>query len=41
MEKKTLLIPPPLVRYRFVTDIKAKKNIFNSFFADQMYILKK
>ena len=33
-EKKIPLIPPLLVKDRFVTDAKTKANIFNNFFAE-------
>ena len=33
-EKKIPLIPPLLVDNKFVTDIQAKANIFNKFFAE-------
>ena len=39
--KKIPLIPPPLLRNnKFVTDIQAKANIFNNFFAEQCTPLK-
>ena len=33
--KKIPLIPPLLLRDKFVTDMKAKADIFNNFFAEQ------
>ena len=38
--KKIPLIPPLLIDDKFVTDIQAKSNIFNKFFADQCTPLK-
>ena len=34
-DKKISLIPPLLINGKFVTDIQAKANAFNTFFADQ------
>ena len=39
-DKKIPLIPPLLIDDKFVTDIQAKANIFNKFFADQCTPLK-
>ena len=39
-DKKIPLIPPLLINDKFVTDIQAKANIFNKFFADQCTPLK-
>ena len=39
-DKKIPLIPPLLIDDKFVTDIKAKANIFNKFFTDQCTPLK-
>ena len=39
-EKKIPLIPPLLVRDKFVTDIKTKACTFNKFFAEQCAPLK-
>ena len=39
-DKKFPLIPPLLIDDKFVTDIEAKANIFNKFFADQCTPLK-
>ena len=38
--KKIPLIPPLLIDDKFVTDMKAKANIFNKFFAEQCTPLK-
>ena len=38
--KKVPLIPPLLIDNKFVTDMKTKANIFNTFFADQCTLLK-
>ena len=38
--KKISLSPPLLINHKFVTDIQAKANIFNKFFADQCTLLK-
>ena len=35
MRKKNPLMPPLLVKDKFVTDIKTKACIFNKFFAEQ------
>ena len=34
-DKKIPLIPPLLIKDKFVTDIKTKADIFNNFFAEQ------
>ena len=39
-DKKIPLIPPLLVNNNFITDIKTKANIFNTFFAEQCTPLK-
>ena len=39
-DKKIALIPSLLIDNKFVTDIQAKANIFNKFFADQCTPLK-
>ena len=39
-DKKIALIPPLLVNNNFITDIKTKANIFNTFFAEQCTPLK-
>ena len=39
-DKKIVLIPPLLIKDKFVTDIKTKADIFNNFFAEQCTPLK-